>query len=324
MKKYFHQAILAIPLLVFFSACKKDAKNETTTPPPQPPPVAVITIDSVKLQSQKVTTPVAPKNPGNYSVWFTMAGNKIYYANPSNTANPQFMLAYDISSNTFSERKADPNVCACGYESQIVSDGQNLFYIANDATKYNASGDTWSAINYPANAKDNNGEAGVLYYNSKIYFLGGRTASTKFKYYDISSSGWYNVADYLYSTTASQLVAVDNKIFALGGQGIETKFSYFAAEGSWQTLPDLPFEMQGYYDTKLVTSFQNRFILALVANKIYVYDAVDNKWKTDPVELTINDGNLNIFSDNINVYIVGKSSSNDFSLHKIVLTNLPS
>lgn len=320
MKKYFQQATLAIPLLLFFSACKKDAKNETTPPPP----VAVNTIDSVKLQMQKVTTPVAPKSPGNYSVWFTMAGNKIYYANPSNTALTQFMLAYDLSSNTFSDRKTDPNVCACGYSSQITSDGQNLFYIANDATKYNSSTDTWSAISYPSTAKDNNGEAGVLYYNSKVYFLGGRTASTKFKYYDITSNNWYNVADYLYSTTSSQLVAADNKIFALGGESTKTKFSYFTAEGDWHALPDLPFQMTEDWGSKLVTSFQNRFILALVSDKIYIYDAAGNKWKADPITVAINDGYLNIFSDNINVYIVGKSSSNDFSLNKITLSNLPS
>jgi hypothetical protein len=321
MKKHVRQASLAISLVVFFSACKKDAKHET--PPPPPPVAAVITIDSVQLQMQKVTTPVAPKNPGNYSVWFAMAGNKIYYANPSNTALSQFMLAYDISSNTFSDKKIDPNVCACGYMSQVVSDGQNLYYIANDATKYSPSTDTWAAINYPVTARDNNGEAGVLYYNSKIYFLGGRTATPRFKYYDISSNNWYNVADYLYSTSSSQLVVADNKIFALGGQDIETKFSCFTEEGNWKSLPDLPFEMPGYYSSKLVASFQNRFILALVSNKIYVYDAVKSKWKSEPIELTVNDNNLNIFSDNINVYIAGKSSANDFSLQKITLSKLP-
>ena len=163
----------------------------------------------------------------------------------------------------------------------------------------------------------------MLYYNNKIYFLGGRTASAKFKYYDISSDGWYNVADYLYSTTSAQLVAADNKIFALGGESTNIKFSYFTNEGNWQVLPDLPFQIPQDWGSKLVTSYQNRFILALVSDKIYIYDAVAKKWKTDPVELTINDNNLNIFSDNINVYIVGKSSSNDFSLNKITLSNLP-
>jgi len=319
MKKAFQFSVFSIALLGAFSACKKDADhNSGNNNIP-----AVITVDSIQVQIQKVTTPVAPKNPGNYSVWFELSGNKIYYANPSNTALPQFMLEYNIPSNSFSDKTIDGNVCACGYSSKLISDGQNLFYIANDATKYTASANSWSALNYPPTAKDNNGEAGAVYYDNKIYFLGGRTPTTKFKYYDIGNDSWFNVSDYLYSTSAPQLTVVDNKIFALGGEGITTKFSYFTPGGSWTALPDLDFEVPWNYSTHMVTSFQNRYILVLTPGAIQVYDALNKKWKAEPVSLTVNDSNLNIFSDNINVYIVGKTSSNDFSLNKLTLSNLP-
>ena len=313
MNRYLFAFFVFALTFVMFS-CKKDSTAPTAAPK---------TVDSIRLTVQRVTTPVAPKNPGNYSVWFSMVGNRIYYANPSNTANPQFMLEYNIGSNSFASKAVSLEVCACGYSSKLISDGTNIYYIANTAVKYTASSNTWSTLSYPATAQDNNGEAGVVYSNGKIYFLGGRTASTKFKYYDISSNSWYNLADGLFSTTSAQMVAINDKIYALGGESTRSKFSYYTSSAGWVALPSLPFQVTAYYDSHNTVSFGNRYIIAIAGKDMYIYDSSTGKWAINPIHSGINDSYLNLFSDNVNLYIAAKTSSNDFALYKIDVTNLP-
>ncbi len=312
------QLLLSTVLFAIFviTGCKKDKTSNASSHK---------TVDSIMLTTQRVTTPTAPKNPGNYSVWFTMAGNNIYYANPSNTGLTQFFLQYNISANSFTEKATNTEVCACGYMSKIVSDGTNLFYISNAAVKYAVSSNSWSTLNYPTLARDNNGEAGVIYYNGKIYYLGGRTASTKFKYYDIASNNWFNLADALYATSAADVVAVQDKIFALGGENSRQKFSSFSmSTGIWTVLPDLPVKANNNYSNFSVVSFANKYIVALASGNLYVYDIAANKWAAKPVASGIsNVSNLNIFSDNVNIYIAGKTSGNDFALFKITVSNMP-
>ena len=315
MKKILFSIFIFFPVVVFFS-CKKDNAAKTITPAPK-------TVDSITLKVQRVTTPVASKNPGNYTVWFSMVGNRIYYANPSNTANAQFMLEYNIASNTFADKAINTEVCACGYTSKLIADGTNMFYIANSAVKYTAASNAWSVLSYPATAKDNNGQTGVVYYNGKIYFLGGSTASVKFKYYDIAANSWFNLADGLFATSSSELVAVNDKIYALAGESSFTKFSSYTHSAGWTALSNLPFQLHVNYYFHYTASFGNRYIFALAGKDIYIYDATTDKWAINPIHTGINDTNLNLFSDNINLYIAAKTASNDFALYKIDVNNLP-
>jgi hypothetical protein len=224
-------------------------------------------VNKITFDIEKVNTPVAPRNPGGTEPWFALAGNKIYYTNPSNSATiEQFMLAYNIGSNTFSSLTPHNEVCACGFESKLVTDGNNLFYIANEAWKYSIAGNTWSELNYPSDFKSNNGETGVAYNAGKIYFLGGRTANGKFKYYDIAANDWFYPATY-YPVEENDMTAVNNRIYTLGGNYPDNnKFAYFdLASNSWKTLPDLPFRATNSSNAHTVASYGNRYIVALPA-----------------------------------------------------------
>jgi hypothetical protein len=312
MKKY----VALLSLLSFlFIGCNGDDENAQVQDDPE-----VALVDKITLDFQQITTPASGYNPGNYSVWFSLLGNKMIYANSSNTPEDQFMTAYSIPYNSFSNLAIHDEVCACGYSSKFVNDGTHLFYIANEAWKFNISTNSWSELSYPQSVKNNNGEAGILYAHNRIYFLGGREATTKFKFYDISSDSWFNSTDYIYSVGTPDLAALNNRIYALGGESTQKRFSYFEEGAGWQALPDLDFTPQNSYGNHTVASFGNRFIFALTSNKIQIFDTVEEKWADLPISSPVTGGYANLFSDNNHLYIGSKSNSNEFQLYKITVS----
>ncbi len=320
-KKFF----LLFILLSILTACSGD-DDAGTGNTDNDPPNELSLVNKISLEAGKVETPIAPKNPGNYSVWFTMVSNNIYYANPSNTAVPQFMLKYNVSGNYFQTVTPDDEVCACGYMSKIVGDENRLFYIANEAVRYNVGAMNWTDLNYPLEFSQNNGETGVVYQNNKVYFLGGRDSSTRFKYYDTVMDNWGDLATYPYPVDTPDMVVVNNKIYALGGDIDKKKFGVYEEGAGWTELTDLNFQAVNGYMQHTVTSFQNRFIfimneLSSSSVKIHVYDTQENEWKEHPIELALQGNNnyhsMNIFSNNSYLYLVTTDYDNEMSLHKI-------
>ncbi len=303
---------------ILFTACKKSNNGPAIVTNPK-------TVDSIVLQVQKVNTPVSNiKFTGDNYSWFQMMGGNIYV---SNYTSPNSLLyAYSIATNTFQARIPNNHMCGCGYESKLVTDGANLFYIANYADTWNYATNTWTVLNYPSSAKSDNGEAGVVYYKNKIYFLGGRTASNLFKYYDIASTTWNYAANYLYTDQGyNQMTVVNDTLYALGGRNYLTKFSRFTESGGWQALPDLPFSQSLSAGGWKLASFKSKYIFSIADNgKIYVYSTVSKQWKAQPISTGITDTFLNLFADDNNLYIAGVNGSNqDFSLNKVAVSNLP-
>ncbi|MGY2892837.1 hypothetical protein [Deinococcus sp. UYEF24] len=277
------------------------------------PPVATKTVDDITVAVKQLSVPVTTYDIGNYSYQSLLVGNSLYFANYSNTAKPQFFVRYDLTSNTFSSALAkSSNVCGCGYTSKLVSDGSNIFYIANDATKYTASANAWTPITYPATAKDNAGEAGVTYYNGNIYFVGGRTASTLFKYYNVSQNQWYTAPNYLYPTSQSEMASYKDKIYVIGGSGTESKLSVFStASNTWTALKDVPFKTSTSYETVRSAVLGDDLYL-LQGQSLYIYDLVNDVWAKNPVALTgvSSDSSNGLFSNGLKLYIASKNSSN--------------
>lgn len=289
-------------LLIVMGNCKSN--DEGTATPEK-------TVDDVVLTAKQLSMPLSTFDVGGYPIQSVLVGNSIYFGNYSNTAKPQFFVRYSLANNTFSSALAkSSNVCGCGYSSKLVSDGTNLFFIANDATKYTASSNTWSTITYPVTAKDNAGEAGVTYYNGNIYFLGGRTPSTLFKYYSISQDRWFTVPNYLFATTSSELAAYKERIYALGGQGAKQKMAYFSTTtNTWTALKDLPVEIASSYQN-VYTAVLNDNLFLLQNQSVYVYDLVKDTWAAAPIKLENTPDYGNLFSDGQKLYISGKNSSN--------------
>jgi N-acetylneuraminic acid mutarotase len=192
--------------------------------------------------------------------------------------------------------------------------------------KYSIGNNTWSttAISYPTTAHDNNGETGILFKGARIYFLGGRTASTQFKYYSFNTNSWFNAADYPVAVQTNDLVAVDNAVYALGGDANHKKFSsYTETSNAWTALPDLPFAAKNsatdHTVAAIVSGSKGMLLFALVGTKIYVYDTQSAIWKATPIETNIVGQNLNLFSDGSVLYIASRTTTGDFSLHKLTV-----
>lgn len=291
--------LAAFMLGIAISAC---------SPAPAPTPK---TVNDITVTSNQLSVPITTYDIGNYSSQAVMVGNSIYFASYSNTAKPQFFVRYTLASNSFSPDLAkSTNVCGCGYMSKLVSDGTNVFYIANDATKYTASSNTWSNLTYPSTAKDNAGEAGVVYYNGNIYFVGGRTPSTLFKYYSIAQNTWFTSPNFLYPTNRSEMAVYKDKIYALGGTGAEKKVSYFSTTANtWTALKDAPIAINtSYENTYSAVLGDNLFLLQ--GTNLYIYDLASDVWATNPVNIGSVGSVIGIFSNGIKLYIASKNSSN--------------
>lgn len=289
--------------LVLLAGCQKAADEAPATPQK--------TVNDVTLTAQQLNMPLSTYDAGAYPIQSVLVGNSIYFGNYSNTAKAQFFVRYDLTSNSFSSALAkSSNVCGCGYSSKLVSDGSNIFFIANDATKYTASSNTWQTLTYPATAKDNAGEAGVTYYNGNIYFLGGRTPTTLFKYYNISQDKWFTSPNYLYATTSSELVVYKDRIYALGGQGAKNKMAYFSTStGTWTSLKDTPIDVASSYQS-VYSAVLGDYLYLLQNQSVYIYDIINDVWANNPIALSNLPSYGNLFSNGQKLFVSGKNSSN--------------
>lgn len=290
--------------LIFAAGCKKN--DDTSAVPAK-------TVNDIVLTPRQLSVPLSTYDAGPYPIQSVLVGNGIYFGNWSNTAKAQFFVRYDLSSNSFSSALAkSSNVCGCGYSSHLVSDGTNIFYIANDATKYTASTNAWTNLTYPATAKDNAGEAGVVYYNGNIYFVGGRTPSTLFKYYSISQDKWFTAPNYLYSTTSSEMAVYKDRIYVLGGQGAKQKMAYFSStSNTWTSLKDVPVEVSSNYGN-VFSAVLGDYLYLLQNQSVYVYDFSADSWATSPIKLdaAVVPSSANLFSNGLKLYLTGKNVSN--------------
>ncbi|MBD2701052.1 hypothetical protein IC229_10435 [Spirosoma sp. BT702] len=297
------KAFFFVLLVLLIAGCKKKEDSTPVTPE--------ITVNDIVLTPKQLGVPITTFDAGNYPILSVLVGNSIYFGNWSNTAKAQFMVRYSISSNTFSSALAkSSNVCGCGYSSRLVSDGTNIFYIANDATKYTASSNTWANITYPTTAKDNNGEAGVGYYNGNIYFVGGRTASNLFKYYTISQDKWFTAPNYPFATNRSQIVAYKDRLYVLGGENAKRKISYFSTtSNTWTTLQDATFDINTSYESTYAAVL-GEYLYLLQNDSIYVYDIQKDVWAAQPIKLEGLPSYGNLFSDGQKLFIAGKNTAN--------------
>ncbi|AUD05266.1 Kelch repeat-containing protein [Spirosoma pollinicola] len=269
------------------------------------------TVNDITLMANPLSVPISSYDAGPYVLQSVLVGNSVYFGNWSNTAKTQFFVRYDLSANSFSSALTkSTNVCGCGYSSHLISDGTNIFYIANDATKYTASSNTWSTLTYPTTAKDNAGEAGVVYYNGNIYFVGGRTPSTLFKYYNISQDKWFTSPNYLYPTTSSEMAAYKDRIYVLGGQGAKKKMAYYSTTANtWTAVNDAPVEISSNANT-IFSAILGDYLYLLQGQSVYIYDIANDTWAANPIMLSGLPNSANLFSNGQKLYITGKNTSN--------------
>lgn len=241
------------------------------------------------------------------------------------------MFAYNISARNYVPVPVNDDIASAGFISSFVNDGDQIFYIAGKAHVLRSSFSSvipsfeWDLVNYPSSAHDNNGESGVAYNNNKIYFLGGRVPSQRFKSFNVTNEQWLNEPDFLHNTKQSVMAVAGDKIYSLGGGSSHRDFSVYSPGGSWKALPGVDWDVTTSATDHLAAVYKNRFIVYLQEKSIYIYDTKTDKWKDEAVLLALVGGNLNIFSDENTgkIYVIGKNPSNDMMIHEVILTDVP-
>jgi hypothetical protein len=208
----------------------------------------------------------------------TGLNNTIYFATPNNTGSQQHFIAYDLSTNTYAEKSLTGNdLCACGYNSDLVTSSNKLFHFANDGTVYTPVTNTWAAANYPS--ANRRGESGVAVYGDDIYFVGGRGPLNTCQVYNASTNSWRSIANYLYASDWSAAVAYNGKIYVLGGASARNKMSvYTPGSNSWLALPDIPYA--NISSRPRAVMFDNK-IFFFSGRDVYVYDLLTSSWSPE-------------------------------------------
>lgn len=267
-----------------------------------------VTYDTVYLKFIPWETIGIPIAIAGHSGWEYATGlnNSIYFATPNNSGFQQHFIAYDLSSNTYSEKSlTGNNLCACGYMSQLTAGVNNkLYYFANDGAVYDPQTDKWATASYP----NNRGEAGVGVLGDDIYYIGGRGPLNTCQAYNTATNSWRTIANYLYSTDWAAVTAYNNKIYVLGGASTTNKMSvYDPATNNWTALPDIPFTNLNQRPRAL--TYDNK-IYFFSGTDIYVYDLTTVSWNASilSVPLSLGYGVIPVLANN-SMYIIGYSSS---------------
>ena len=117
-----------------------------------------------------------------------------------------------------------------------------------------------------------------MYYNGNIYFVGGRTPSTLFKYYNISQDKWFTSPNYLYPTTSSEMAAYKDRIYVLGGQGAKKKMAYYSTTANtWTAVNDTPVEISSNANT-IFSATLGDYLYLLQGQSVYIYDIANDTW----------------------------------------------
>ena len=225
----------------------------------------------------------------------------IYFATPNNSSSAQHFVAYDLTSNAYREKSLTGNdLCACGYNSRLVSANSKLFYFANSGTSYDSATNQWTGMPYP----NPRGEPGVGVLGNDIYYVGGRGGLNTCQVFNATTYSWRTIPDYLYSTSWSAISSYNGRLYVLGGSGTENKISvYDTSSKAWVALPDIPFTNVSSRPTAL--TFDNK-IFMFSSSAVYVFDPSTSSW--DPSVLSsAGFGSIAVLAGN-SMYVIGYSS----------------
>ena len=217
---------------------------------------------------------IPENNYKGQSLWGAVIENNIYIGNANNSQNfENFFVKYDVVNNTFTDVKKG-NLCACGYNSDLVVYDDEIYYFANEGEKYSPLEDSWTVLNYPE--KNQRGEAATAVLNNKLYYIGGRGPLKTTQYYDPATDSWSDAEDYLYAASESLATTYNNKIYVFGGDEKETEKKvsvYDPTTKKWNKLKDLPSKTTRgnatvYKDKIYVTTYEG----------VSIYDPKTDSW----------------------------------------------
>jgi hypothetical protein len=233
--------------------------------------------DSIYLKSvpwEIVGNTIAIPGPTGWE-YATGLNNTIYFGTPNNSSFSQHFIAYDLATNTYLEKSlTGKDLCACGYNSDLVAASNKLFHFANNGSIYTPATNAWTAANYPV--ANHRGETGVAVYGDDIYYIGGRGPLNTCEAYNVSTNAWRTIANYPYATDWAAAVSYNGQIYVLGGASALNKmFQYAPGTNSWSPMPDIPFANLNSRPRAVVYDSK---IFFFSGSDLYVYDLLASSW----------------------------------------------
>lgn len=308
--------ILTILLLAIMISCSKD--NTSDNPAPAPP-------KEISFTQREIALPSQTRSLTDF-FWITKEKNgDVFYIHNNGlepTISNRGMYRYTASSNTYSDLTWSNDVNSSGYLSTLVSDGNYLYYCANDFVRYTIGSNVWENYNahYPTTAKANNGEPGVTVLGSNIYFVGGRsTGSQKVKYFDTIGKTWINFADYPVNASDGPAITSDGARYIYARSDVPNDFYRLDTQNVlWTKMADCPANIRKSSNLNIMGQLNTNTIVLLGDDKkIYVYNIAENTWKATNTTLPINDtigAHLEVATNKSKFFIFYKKTSNQIGL----------
>jgi len=274
-------------MLVVISCSKNDDPSNNLGP------------KEIAFTQKEIALPLQTRPLTSY-FWVTKEknGDVFYIHNATGSVtSSRGLYKYTATNNTFSELTWSNVFTDAGYISTLVSDGNYLYYCANDFVRYTIGSNVWEDYNthYPGTAKSNNGEPGVIVLGANIYFVGGRgTESQKVKYFDTISKTWINFADYPVIASNGPALTSDGTRYIYARSKVPNDFYRLDTQNVvWTKMADCPVNIRKGYSLNIMSQINSNIIVLLGDDKkIYAYNISENKWKvtttTVPVPDTVN------------------------------------
>jgi N-acetylneuraminic acid mutarotase len=313
--KFIASVIIAIAIMQIIS-CSKD--NTSDNPAPATP-------KEISFTQREIALPSQTRSLTDF-FWVTKEKNKDVFYIHNNGLEPSTsnrgLYRYTATSNTFSDLTWSNNVNSSGYVSALVSDGNYLYYCANDFVRYTIGSNVWEDYNahYPTTAKANNGEPGVTVLGSNIYFVGGRsTASQRVKYFNTMSKTWTNSADYPVNASNGPAITSDGTRYIYARSDVPNDFYRLDTQNVvWTKMADCPANIRKSSNLNIMGQLNSNTIVLLGDDKkIYVYNITDNTWKATNTTVPIADtatAHLEIATNKNKFFIFYKKTSNQIGL----------
>jgi len=200
-----------------------------------------------------------PIDPDRFGAVAVGVGNRLYFANETNTAANEVFRYFDTTTNALSGPLAAPpdnDFAAAGFGEIFVSDGASIFMFGNYGQRYDTAAGTWSSVSTYTQARSRGESAGVYHPTTgKIIMAGGRTftinmATDTATAFTIATGAFDpepGTMPFAISNAMAWALPGSTSIYVAGGRSPDNGshlMRHAIGSTTWEALPDSPMDVR--------------------------------------------------------------------------------
>ncbi len=227
------------------------------------------------------TFPGVTIDPDNFGAMAIGAGNRVYFANETNTAANELFRYFDTTTSTLSPQLTLPpamppnttDFCACGYTQVFISDGTSIFMLGNFGQRYSVTGNSWSAVSTYTGTAQRGESAGVYEPTTgKLLLAGGRGPLNNAGVFTVSTSVFGDepgVMPFAVDSAKAWALPGSASVYVAGGYSSDNSRKHLVRHTvgatAWESLPDAPMDIGrplgvGHFGTRLWVANDSMFM----------------------------------------------------------------